>query len=136
MPEKSAADQVIGLLRQVAPLAGDIAARKAAKPQLMDAGANLERILCTECLQEQDIDWWVGAVTADHTPQGFRLADVEMPCCGAKMTLNELAYHGAQAFGIFAIEVIDPKIKTLSEQVIETAEAALGTPLTVVYYQG
>ena len=133
VPDMARASALVQLFKSIAPDADHVVAQQAELPQLMDAGVNLEAIICTECLKELDPDWWVATVQADQIEGGFALKPHATPCCGAKVTLNDLAYHMPQAFGVFAIEAMNPSINKLTDGFIETAEATLGTPLTVVY---
>lgn len=133
MPEAKDVSAVLSLFQSVAPNATQIAALQAPEPQFMDAGQNFEAVICTECGTELDSQWWADCLELDCGPSGFKMNAYETPCCGNGIVLNDLAYHMPQAFGVFAIEAANPGIGELSEGFVETAEAALKTPLTVVY---
>lgn len=69
------------------------------KLQFIDCGQNLRRIGCPACGGAIPLEVWQGWMEADwHAEDGFHLHRHAAPCCGAGVTLNELAYDAPQGF--------------------------------------
>lgn len=97
-----------------------------------DSGSNLANIDCPACGQSVR-DWWPGAMDKAYESAFTDLA-VDMPCCGAKTSLNALRYDWPSAFGRFAVEIRNPGLPTIpSEQRLAALEECLGTSLRVVW---
>jgi hypothetical protein len=98
-----------------------------------DAGGNFEGVFCPACGFDLTPKWWGETIEQDHSDSGFRLESYKTPCCGGSFTLNELHYEWPQALGSFALSIQNPNIGLLDSETKQVLEAALGTPLRVVY---
>lgn len=93
------------------PSAEEIEARSFDTPHFIDAGANWEGVHCPSCGSDVE-DWWQDTVS-EHAEQGFRSLQVEVPCCKASLSLNDLQYGWPVAFGRFVLDVMNPNVASL-----------------------
>jgi hypothetical protein len=98
----------------------------------IDAGANLERIGCPACQSEIDAAWWVRRIDR-ASDTAFADLGVTVPCCGARLSLNDLAYDWPAGFARFVLEAKNPDITELTGAQLAELSRALGTPLRVVW---
>jgi hypothetical protein len=117
---------------EISPQADEIEITVSENVRFFACGGNFERICCPSCGAEIPIEWWQGRMDEDHD-DGFKLADYATPCCGKKSTLNDLVYEWPQAFGRFALDVMNPNIGKLDDKYKQEFEEILGTKLRVVY---
>lgn len=124
-------------LEEIAPDAHEFTIRVSEAVQFFDCGANLDNITCAACGAELPFSWWEERMGDDYlddpSEKGFKLAHYRTPCCNTAFTLHELVYDLPQAFGRFALEVLNPNIGTLDESHRQELEEILGTKLIVVY---
>ncbi|WP_246802810.1 hypothetical protein [Ensifer sp. ENS02] len=59
----------------------------------------------------------------------FRNLSVKAPCCGTKVSLNDLRYIWPAAFGRFALEARNPNIVNTTEAQDRQIAERLGTQL-------
>jgi hypothetical protein len=116
---------------------------------------------CPRCSAELPRKWWRQAMADDFVsvtydrqrlrslidgvePQapratqfdfGFLLADYDLPCCGARASLDTLVYEPATAFGVFLFSIENPNGRRLSAPQFAALEIAMGCPVTPVYYR-
>jgi hypothetical protein len=132
VPSIESQNRLIEVLRQIAPKADEVTFEAVEQIRLFDAGENLVRVVCPSCDSELEMSWWQDCLDEDFRAQGFRLERYALPCCGARLNLNELAYDWPQAFGRFSAEVRNPNIGELGSGERARLEQALGVPITVV----
>jgi len=133
-PTPENAQNAIIILKQLAPEAEEITVIEHDKIQFFDCGANLEMIQCPQCKSQIEFDWWGKTMSSDFDENsGFHMKHYNLPCCSTSLSLNKLSYHFHQAFGRFALSVMNPNIGTLSLEDIDKLEAALGCKISVVY---
>lgn len=107
--------------------------------QFVDAGGNLHLIACPKCGHNLD-DWWTEAATAAYENR-FRDLNVELPCCGATCSLNDLHYELPVGFARFVLEARDPhmliglqpKKRDLTPDDLQLLEQTLGCPLRRIW---
>ncbi len=58
----------------------------------VDCGSELEEIICPCCKNKVDMDWWNETVN-DLYDTGFSDLNVEMYCCGRRISVNDLEYR-------------------------------------------
>jgi hypothetical protein len=88
--------------------------------------------VCPRCAAEIDLDWWHARIDDDAQEDSFRLVSYALPCCGAKVTLNDLEYDRPQAFGRFRWEVTNPGVGELTSANRKELEAAAGVALVFI----
>ena len=132
VPDGSAQRRACERLAEISRDADRVCAMVSEKVEFFDAGANFERVCCRSCGSALDIAWWRRRMDGDFTG-GFALAPLEMPCCGATQTLDELVYEWNAGFARFALEVPNANIAVLDDEHRRELEVILGTPLRVIY---
>jgi len=118
---------------EIAPEADEIEIELSDEVRFFDCGGNFERVGCPSCGAEIPLAWWQARMNEDYSGKGFRLAAYATPCCGAKLTLHELAYEWPEGFGRFALDAMNPRIGKLSKRHQRELEDILGTKLRVIY---
>jgi hypothetical protein len=125
-------DEAVRLARAAWPAADSVSAHRETAVQFFDCGGNFEAAYCPHCGREFPISLWQDLMSADYGEDGFILTAHEMPCCGTSATLNDLRYDWPQAFGTFALEVMNPNVAEPGPEVLRSLGSALGSPLRVV----
>lgn len=125
IPTEEAQKRAVELFSRLAPNADEVKASTTADVEFIWCGGNFERVICPACGKELDTDWWVDCMD-EEAKVHFPLEQLEMPCCRAKLSLNELKYEWPQGFARFSVEVMNPKIRGLSEEDMEEFEHLLG----------
>ncbi|MFN6105971.1 MAG: hypothetical protein ACK5EA_16195 [Planctomycetaceae bacterium] len=119
-------------LGEIAPDADQIEIIVSESVRFFDCGANFQKILCPSCGKEIALDWWSERMDDDYQ-DGFKLDRYCTPCCNSASPLHELIYDWPQAFGCFALDVMNPRIGTLENEHRRELEEILETKLVVVY---
>lgn len=134
VPSSDEAKAALELLKKSMPDADEIEIVQSEHVQFFDCGANLETITCPRCSANIDFDWWGETMSLDYDEKsGFQLNEYRLPCCSASASLIELIYAFHQAFGRFALSVMNPNIGKISDDTVSEIEAALGSGVSVVY---
>jgi hypothetical protein len=120
------------LYAEIAPDAEAIEIQCSETIQFFDCGENFSQVHCPTCSSEIPMSWWESRMEEDFNG-GFRLAKYSLPCCGTKCTLDELHYDWPQAFGLFALDAMNPNIGELPNSRKQQLEEILGTKLRVIY---
>lgn len=63
---------------------------------------------------------------------GFDLAPLKLPCCRHTSDLNELLYDWPQAFGRFAVTVLNPGVVEVPASLLAAIEASLDCAVITV----
>ena len=132
VPTTDAADRVVGALRQIVPGAEFITTEASAGVRFFDCGENFESVSCPECSASINLDWWHDRMGEDWGEGGFKLGHVHVPCCGARLTLNDLVYDWPQAFGRFRWQMLNPNIGALGPDAEAEIERAASVPIRIV----
>lgn len=133
VPDEARQDAARVRLLAIAPDAKKIKIKVTAGVQFFDCGANFERVICSTCGREVNIEWWQARMDDDYGNGAFKLNTYMVPCCGALLTLAQLKYEWPQGFARFSIDIMNPCIGELSEEQRHEFERILGTPLRVIY---
>ncbi len=97
---------IIDRLRLAFPDAGDATVQRWETIQLVDNGANLDRVVCATC--SDDVDGWGELMDAAWDGEGFADLSIVTACCGTATTLDQLVYEWPLGFGRFALDVHEP----------------------------
>ncbi|MET9821921.1 hypothetical protein ABZ038_09900 [Streptomyces sp. NPDC006349] len=130
-PSKDAAGRAAAVLSGMLP---DDDARRGLEAkwhdsvEVVDCGANPERISCPHCAAELTTDWWAAAVS-ERYDAGFPTLLGRVPCCGVETSLNALVYDWPMGFARFRIEVPCPDRAWLTDEELASLADALGHPL-------
>ena len=130
-PSKESVEEALSLLWKILPQSDEIEATSIEHPQFIDAGSNWSGVNCPECGTSLD-DWWSEEMDCAY---GKRFSDLSchLPCCGAKSNLNKLDYPWQVAFASFVLEAMNPGTAEFSQTSIKQIEAALKTPVKLVW---
>ena len=121
LPQDSVLHQVKELLESNFPKSFDINIRITENVQFIDQGQNWERVLCPLCGAELDsTGWWTKALDTAYK-SNFTDLSVELPCCGALSSLNDLQYEWPAGFARCVLKVDDPWTDITDEN-LETPE--------------
>jgi hypothetical protein len=128
-PSEDAEAAVIRLLREMIPYRDSLEVKRHDAIVFVDCGENHERTTCPVCDADLSQHWsrWM---TDSFDRSLFRDREVVVPCCGAKVDLNDLQYYFPVCFASWFVELWNPDpatfMPTQSESLIE---AALGNPV-------
>ena len=101
------------------------------KEVFVHCGGNLESVRCPICDRPLDIEWVMGQVEERFSSRP-KTRDVEVPCCGAVVDLNNLKFSWPCGFARYEISVLNPN-RTEEDHEVKVLEAALGTTLSVIW---
>jgi hypothetical protein len=132
VPTPEVQRRLVELLERLAPNAEDITVETSEEIRFFDCGENFEGIVCPGCAAEINLEWWQARMDDDAKEGSFRLASYVLPCCGARVTLNDLKYDWPQAFGRFRWEARNPGVGELTSANKADLEAAAGIALVFV----
>jgi hypothetical protein len=131
VPNAAAVRTASNLLAQFFPEAEETASRLTDKVRFVDQGENWERVLCPVCGSKLDENWWQEAVDTAYIT-GFTDLYVDVPCCGARLSLNDLEYVWPAGFARFALEIRNPLADLNKEQLL-ALEQILGCGIRKVW---
>ncbi|MGI9235560.1 MAG: hypothetical protein ACR2RD_18155 [Woeseiaceae bacterium] len=110
--------------------------------EFIDAGSNLEAILCPACGDRFELDpftegdagmtWWY---KVQDSMMGITVEDLQttMPCCNASIPFTTLSFDWAAGFARFELSIWNPNIsRTLNEEELTKLERTLGCELRQV----
>ena len=132
IPEVEARRRVEEQLSAFLPRAKDVSSRVNAEIQFIHPGGNLERVLCPNCGAQLDWDWWTAAMDAAYMTH-YRELSVNLPCCGAMSSLNDLHYEFPAGFALFALQAERPDSPGLDAEQMGTLERIVGSPLRQIW---
>ena len=132
VPSEEAQHKLMEALRQIVPNVTEISVEVSERIFFISASANFERISCPNCTSELPVAWWQEQMDGDFDGKGFKLAPLELPCCGSRAALNELQYNWPQAFGRFSCTVRNPGVSDLSEAERGALSVAIGAPVFIL----
>jgi hypothetical protein len=91
---------------------------------------NWSGVRCPSCDSDAEA-WWREAMSEAYS-RAFTDLNVTAPCCGTRVSLNDLNYASTAAFGSFVLEVMNPHIWDLSRQQVQQIADCLGCELKQV----
>lgn len=132
VPSATAREAAVGTLRQALPLADDVSSQLTDEVRWVDCGANFEYVRCPRCATDLG-EWWTLAMEAAHEQQ-FRDLRLTLPCCAARLSLNDLVYSWPMGFARYTLAATNPNIGTeLPERLQRRLEGLLGCRLRVIW---
>ena len=129
-PSPAAVEAAKALLRTMLPKAETIDATFSDTTTFYDPGQNWSGVECDQCGADAD-GWWGDAVDV-AARSGFTDLHTAAPCCGAKVSLNDLHYVWPAGFGRFALEAMNPDADTTADQE-QALSQCLGTGLRKIW---
>jgi len=99
---------------------------------LIDAGENTTRITCSRCEGDIDLHWFYGLLGEQGV--SFDNLDVNVPCCGAVVSLDALHYDWPVGFARFEVAAVNATrdVYELDAQELADMAAFLGHPVAQV----
>lgn len=131
--DKNRLDDAVAYFHSIAPQADKISSTIFTHIQFVDCAANFERIGCPSCGAFIEFEAWQTWIEKDFDGEGFVLSGHEMPCCGARHTLHELAYEWPQGFARSRVSAMNANIGKLTGEHCRRFEEILGCPVRVIY---
>jgi len=129
-PSRAAADQAKTLLASFVPRAHEANVEFKDAIEFIHAGSNWSRVNCPVCGTDAEA-WWSEAVGAAFN--NFTDLNVTAPCCGARVSLNEMKYVWPVGFASFVIEAMNPGVADLSPEQEELLASCLGCKLRKIW---
>ncbi|NNJ59918.1 MAG: hypothetical protein HKP61_02965 [Dactylosporangium sp.] len=95
----------------------------------VDAGENIERIVCPRCEGEIPLEWYSDLI--EQTEGEFDSLLVTVPCCATEVGLDALLFEWPSGFARFEIAILNPARAEgeCNAEEIATVAAALGHPV-------
>lgn len=130
-PSPEDAERAAALLRSVLPEADAITASFEERIVLYDPGANWSGVACHACGADAE-PWFAEAVEA-VLAAGSDSLDVAAPCCGTRLSLNDLRFDWPAGFGRFALEARNPNVRDTTAEQDGRVAACLGAPVRKIW---
>jgi len=108
-----------------------VEARVSETPEFVDCGGLLEEISCPLCGEPVLDEWWVTAMD-EAFKNHFTQLEVQTPCCGRKILLNDLNYVAPCGFACVEFDLLYPR-EELSPEEIREVERRLQVPVKVIH---
>ncbi len=133
IPPADRRDTALGAFREMLPAADAVDCVVHKEISFIDSGVRFETVSCPFCGAELDPIWWGDAMNAAGG-RGFNDLSVQLPCCDAMGTLNDLNYRMPSGFARFLLKAREPKTGELfpADQ-MHTLENILDTPLKQIW---
>ncbi len=131
VPDCLRREKAQGLLASYLPLADGIEAQLFETVKFIDQGSNFERVSCPACLAKLDVSWWGSAMNSSYKSD-FADLRVTVPCCGTRLSLNDLRYEWPAGFARFVLQALNPGDR-LTEIQVKSLEDALACSLRVIW---
>jgi hypothetical protein len=132
VPSATAREAAVRMLQQALPFADDVSSQATDEVRFVDCGANFESVRCPRCGTDLG-EWWTLAIEAAHV-LNFRDLQATMPCCAARVSLNDLVYSWPMGFARYTLQATNPMIGAeLPGRVQPRLEQLLGCRLRVIW---
>ncbi|SRR5579884_245754 len=132
IPEPEAQWAAAELLKSFLPKSDEVRASTSDEVEFIVTGGNLERILCPACGATVDEDWWIEAMNTAYSESKFANLQVILPCCGTRVSLNDLHYEWPTGFARFRLEAHNPTTD-LDGTFVSRLEQILGCKLRKIW---
>jgi hypothetical protein len=138
LPDRQQRADALAELSRLVPAAEEIEEIDHGGVQFIDQGGNFERVSCPRCGEvlsrvlpgpgDDDGDWLRATFDGvfDEERGGFGALEVDTPCCGALVSLNDLVWDWPAGFARFELSAMNPGRGWLSADELARIERALG----------
>lgn len=99
--------------------------------RFIDQGANWKRVTCPICNSVIDDSWWQVEMDKAYA-NNFTDLEIVSPCCGSKISLNDLYYEWPAGFARFSIEIRNPN-ENVDAEILGELENIIGTTLKKIW---
>ena len=131
VPSATAREHAEKLLRGALPGADDVVSQVTEHVRFVDCGDNFESVTCPGCGIEIG-EWWSVVMEVAHE-QHFRDLQATLPCCGRRVSLNDLVYSWPSGFARYTLEAMNPGLGSLPDRVRTRLESVLGCRVRVIW---
>ena len=130
-PSAGAAERSRQLLASFAPESESVTVSFKDCIEFFHPGGNWSGVECPSCGADAE-PWWEDAMSHSAETQ-FASLFVTTPCCGSRVSLNELRYIWPAAFGRFVLEAMNPNIRDITQDQELALSHTLGSLLRKVW---
>jgi hypothetical protein len=130
-PSPEAAERARILLAAFTPQADAVSVNFKESVQFFHPGSNWLGVECSACGADAE-SWWNSAMESAYESRFHNLLTTAA-CCGARVSLNDLRYPWAAAFGRFVLEAKNPNVSDIPPAEEERLRAALGCDLRKIW---
>jgi hypothetical protein len=123
-PSLDAAEKAKAVLASLAPKAHEITVAFTDSVEFINPMGNWSGVRCPSCGADAE-PWWNNAMN-DSYKTHFSNLEVTAPCCGVRVSLNDLNYVWAAGFAKFVIEAMNPNCGDLTTEQIRQISDCLG----------
>jgi hypothetical protein len=109
VPDEHAVRKLLDLVSDLVPGAERVDVIDEGQVVFVDAGENFQSARCNLCNTTVDLSWWEDQMTSADAG-GFRDLSIEMACCHAVTSLNDLEYDWPQGFARWRLEIMNAKV--------------------------
>lgn len=131
LPSDEAADNARRLLASFVPESASVTATFKGQVKFFHPLGNWSGVECPSCGADAE-PWWEEAMCNAANTQFLELL-VTTPCCGFRVSLNELRYLWPAAFGSFVLEAKNPNVRDLSPEQELALSKTLRSPLRRIW---
>ena len=115
----------------MAPRADEVVFEFTDTVEFVHPGGNWSGVKCSACGADAE-PWWNDAMHAAYRTK-FSELEVTVPCCGARVSLNDLEYAWPAGFARFVLEAMNPAIKDLTEGQLKQLSDCLGCDIRRIW---
>ena len=135
IPRVELQTEAVAVLKEVFPHADKIQSNVFDGIQFVDPGSNLEKITCPKCGMLIDIAQWQEMMNERFDKQnGFSTLKIQLLCCGANSSLNDLLYSWPAGFASYILKVRNPQ-GDIDATAQKQLEGLLGCEITKIIAQ-
>jgi hypothetical protein len=131
LPSGEAAERARTLLASFVRQADEVCVKFLDSIEFIHPAENWSGVMCPSCGADAEA-WWGDAMSEAHS-RAFLDLDVTTPCCGTRVSLNDLSYVWTAAFGSFVLEAMNPHVWDLSSEQVRQLADCLGCELKQVF---
>jgi len=132
IPEIAIQGQALDVFRLAVPRADEVTMSSTTDVKFIDAGGNLERVICPICGMELETNWWIQAVDVAYEETRFRDLLVTLPCCNSLSSLNDLHYDWPVGFACFRLAARNPNTD-ITDGILRFLESLIGIRLRKIW---
>jgi hypothetical protein len=131
VPSATAREHAEAVLRVALPGADDVVSQVTEHVRFVDCGDNFEGVACPRCGTEIGV-WWSVVMEVAHEQQ-FSDLRATTPCCGQRVSLNDLVYSWPSGFARYTLEAVNPGLGSLPDRVRSRLETVLDCRVRVIW---
>lgn len=135
VPTADIREVALAAFKKMLPMAESVDVVEHNEICFVDSGMQFELVVCPLCESELDQIWWGDAMNTAET-NNFENMTINLPCCNAANTLDNLHYKMPAGFARFLLQAREPKLgKYLAVDKLQVLESILGTPIKQIWAQ-